>query len=321
MTTSEKHPDVLPGAEERGFVDRLLEEYGSLQGLLFLLPALILLTGIVFIPAVRYALLLSFQEFTVNPDVANKWVGLDNYKYWLFGDGASLLRFSLRMSLLYVLVVVPLDLVMALGAALVMNENLPARPLFRGLTLAGYASPAAAAGLLFYLMEKAASYGIIYQMFDFFFKMPSSGGLIANQPWAFWGVVFAKVWRDFGFMYIVLLAGLQAIPKSLYEMAKVDGAGPVQRFRYVTLPHLRTVVVTVVMIRTVFTVGGIAIPWAITKGGPNDYTTFLGMAVFKISFVQWLLGRGATIGIFMAILTLPLIYLWVRYETEEVKEG
>lgn len=318
MTTSERH--TFGEGEERGLLDRVLEEYGSLQGVLFLLPSLILLGAIVFLPAIRYALLLSFQEFTVNPNQANNWVGLENYRYWLVGEGADLFRFSLRMSLIYVLVVIPLDLVMALGAALVMNESLPARPLWRGLTLAGYASPAAAAGLLFYLMEKAASYGIIYQMFDFFFQMPSSGGLVANTPWAFWGVVVAKVWRDFGFMYIVLLAGLQSIPKSLYEMSKVDGAGPVQRFRYVTLPHLRTVIVTVVMIRTVFTIGGIAIPWAITKGGPADYTSFLGVAVFKISFVNWFLGRGATLGIFMAILTLPLIYLWVRFEAEEVSE-
>lgn len=302
---------------DRSFYDRLLEEYGSLQGILFLLPTLMLLTGIVFYPMVVNGILLSFKQFTLNPDAVNPWVGLENYEYWLFGAGQDLFLFSIKMTLLYELVVVPFDLVVALAAALVMNESLPARPFWRGLMLAGYASPAIAAGLTFSIMEQAATYGIVYNTLNIFFDVPSSGGITSNTPWAFWGVVIAKVWRDFGFMYVVFLAGVQSIPSELYEIAKVDGAGPVQRFRFITLPHLRTVIVTVVMIRTVFTIGKVAIPWAVTQGGPVNYTTFLGVAIFKQAFLDWSMGQAAALGMLFAIGIIPLILIWVRTETED----
>jgi multiple sugar transport system permease protein len=150
-----------------------------------------------------------------------------------------------------------------------------------------------------------------------FFSVPASGGITSNSPWAFWGVVFAKVWRDFGFMYVVFLAGVQSIPSELYEIAKVDGAGPVRRFRHITLPHLRTIIVTVVMIRTIFTIGKVEIPWAVTKGGPVNYTTFLGVAIFKQGFLNWSLGRAAALGMMFSLAIIPLIVLWVRSETED----
>ena len=310
-------PEDRFGSEERTAVDRLLEEYGSLQGLLFLLPTLSILTLVVFYPMVVNGVLLSFKQFTISPEVVDPWVGLENYAYWLVGEGQALFLFSLKMTLLYEFVVIPLDLVVALGAALVMNETMPARPLWRGIMLAGYASPPIAAGLVFRTMEQAAAYGTIFNFLAPIFNISASGGIIANSPWAFWGVVFAKVWRDFGFMYVVFLAGVQSVPSELYEIAKVDGAGPIQRFRHITLPHLRTVVVTVVMIRTVFTVGKVAIPWAVTEGGPVNYTTFLGVAIFKNAFINWNMGRAAALGMVFAVMVVPLILIWVRTETGE----
>lgn len=305
---------------DRSIADRLLEEYGSLQGILFLLPTLILLGFIVFYPMIFNGVLLSFKQFTLDPALSDPWVGIANYEYWLFGGGQALFLFSIKMTLLYELVVVPFDLLVALAAALVMNEALPARPLWRGLMLAGYAAPPVAAGLTFAVMEQAASYGVVYNFLSVFFDIPASGGITSNSPWAFWGVVLAKVWRDFGFMYVVFLAGVQSIPRELYEIAKVDGAGPVQRFRYITLPHLRTIIVTVVMIRTIFTIGKVEIPWAVTQGGPVNYTTFLGVAIFKEGFLTWSLGRAAALGMLFSLAIIPLIILWVRTETEDYDE-
>lgn len=307
-----------------GIVDSILEEYGGVQGMLFLVPSLVLLAGIVFYPMVVNGFLLSFREFTLNPNLADPWTGLSNYEYWLLGGGQALFIFSLKMTILYELLVVPFDLVVALGAALLMNERfkLPGlgtetRPLWRGLMLAGYASPAIAAGLTWGIMEQAAQYGIVYQFFQIFFDIPASGGITGNRPWAFWGVVIAKVWRDFGFMYVVFLAGVQSIPSELYEISKVDGANPVQRFRYITLPHLRTVIVTVVMIRTVFTVGKLAIPLATTQGGPINYTRILGLVIYDVGFGEWALGRAAALGMMFAVAIVPLILIWVKTETED----
>lgn len=301
----------------RRTTSNVIEDQDSRQGILFLLPTLILISVIVFIPAVRYGLLLSFKQYTQDPNAVNPWVGLQNYEYWLVGEGSSLLLFSFKMTLLYELAVVPLGLVVALAAALVMNESMPARPLFRGLLLAGFATPPITAGLLFGFMGRAESYGVLYNFVTAFFSI-SGAGLTTNTPWAFWTVVVAKVWRDFGFMYVVFLAGLQSVPSSLYQMAKVDGAGPIQRFRYITLPHLRTVIITVVMIRTVFTIGYMAVPWGVTRGGPINYTSFLPVVVFKQAFVNWALGRAAALGMILMALVLPLLFIWIKLETEDL---
>jgi multiple sugar transport system permease protein len=303
--------------ERGGLADWLLDTFGSYQGVAFLLPTFILLTFIVFYPMFFNGILLSFQDYTLNPDVPNPWVGLRNYQYWLLGAGQALFLFSIKMTLMYEFIVIPLDLLMALGAALVLNETLPARPLWRGIMLIGYAAPPVAAGLTFAFMEQAAVYGVIYKIVNAIFNVPEQGGMIANTPWAFWGVIIAKVWRDFGFMYVVFLAGVQSIPRELYEIAKVDGAGPLQRFRYITLPHLRTIIVTVVMIRTVFTIGKIDIPWAITRGGPTNQTTFWGILIFKEGFIERSLAQAAALGIMLAIVVIPLIIVWVRSETED----
>ncbi|MFB6197550.1 MAG: carbohydrate ABC transporter permease, partial [Halobacteriaceae archaeon] len=173
---------------------------------------------------------MSFRAFTLSPNVADPWVGLENYQYWLIGNGASFLAHSTRITLLLVMVILPLDIIFGLGTAMVVSEKLPVRSFWRGVMLAGYASPSIAAGLVFDLMQKNAPYGIIYNALNTVFAMPEVGGMASSIPWAFWGLVMATVWRDFGLVYIILLAGLQSVPDELYEISRVDGAGPIQRF-------------------------------------------------------------------------------------------
>lgn len=304
--------------EDRSLASRLLDEYSSLQGLVFIAPTLAILTGIIFWPMFNDAFLLSFKEYTLSLSEPNPWIGLENYRYWITGNGSELLYFSIKQTILYEFIVVPLDLLVAMAIAIVLNENYPARWFWRGFALTGYASPTVAAGLVFAVMADAASYGVIYHLFNFFFDIPAQGGLTSNSPWAFWVVVFAKVWRDFGFMFIIILAALQSIPDALYEISRVDGAGPFQRFRHITLPHISTAVVTVVMIRTVFTVGKLEIPYAVTRGGPVNQTTVLALLMFRASSgFRENLGRVAALGIMFVLVLVPLIAMWIKLETEE----
>ncbi|MFB6160244.1 MAG: carbohydrate ABC transporter permease [Haloferacaceae archaeon] len=304
--------------EDRSLFSRLLDEYSSLQGLVFIAPTLAILTGIIFWPMFNDAFLLSFKEYTLSLSEPNPWIGLENYRYWIVGNGSQLLYFSIKQTILYEFIVVPLDLLVAMSIAIVLNENYPARWFWRGFALTGYASPTVAAGLVFAVMADAASYGVVYHLFNFFFEVSQQGGLTSNSPWAFWVVVFAKVWRDFGFMFIIILAALQSIPDALYEISRVDGAGPFQRFRHITLPHISTAVVTVVMIRTVFTVGKLEIPYAVTRGGPVNQTTVLALLMFRASSgFRENLGRVAALGIMFVVVLVPLIAMWIKLETED----
>lgn len=288
----------------------------STQGLVYLLPTFALLSVILFVPLVEYGILLSFQEYSPGTP-GTTWVGFEHYEYWLLGDGSSLLLLSIKMTFLYEIAVISLVIVLGLATALVFNQPLPARPFLRGLMIAAFATPMAAAAVVWRYLAHPSSYGVISNFLTDLGLTFGGGGIMSNAPWAFWIVVTAKVWRDFGFAYIIFLAGLQSIPNSLFEMAKADGAGPIQRFRFIILPHLRSLVLIVVVIRTVPTIANVVLPLGLTGGGPVNYTTFVGLLLFSTGFIKWELARAAALGMMLLAVLIPLIFLWVRLETEE----
>ncbi len=118
--------------------------------------------------------------------------------------------------------------------------------------------------------------------------------------------IIANIWKGFPFFMVSLLAGLQAIPKELYEAAQVDGASPLQQFLHVTLPGLRNVILIVCTLSTLWTFGLFELLYILTGGGPGDASKVLPIRVYETGITMYQFGKGAA----MAILTVPLISLW-----------
>jgi multiple sugar transport system permease protein len=126
-------------------------------------------------------------------------------------------------------------------------------------------------------------------------------------------VIAATVWKMFPFMFVVLYAGLQAIPLEEIEAAKIDGAGAFQRFGYVTLPNMREIITLATVLEFVWQFQYLTIIWATTKGGPIDRTTTLPILIYRYAFRGSMdMGYGSTIGVFWLLFLLGFSIVYVR---------
>jgi multiple sugar transport system permease protein len=134
---------------------------------------------------------------------------------------------------------------------------------------------------------------------------------LSNPRLAFAAICLAIVWKASSFVALVLLAGLQAIPRELYESAEVDGAGAWQRFRRVTLPMLRPAIVVALIFRTITAIQTFDIPYAMTGGGPGDSTETLAMYIQKttIDYLDFGYGSALAVMMFAASALATAVYL------------
>jgi ABC-type sugar transport system permease subunit len=134
----------------------------------------------------------------------------------------------------------------------------------------------------------------------------------SQMPHAFASVIFAHVWREFPLAVILFLAGLQAIPPEYYDAAKVDGAGKLARFWYITLPSLRPTLLVVLVYETMIGLAVFDLVYVLTGGGPGTGTTLAAWLVWTTTFKSLNLGRGAALSFIIAIALSILVLLFLR---------
>ncbi|MEU6731435.1 sugar ABC transporter permease [Nonomuraea wenchangensis] len=268
-------------------------------GLLFVLPMLVLFLIFRIFPSLGAAG-MSLTNWNIGGDwefvgAANYARLLDDVNFWL----------SLRVTLVYVAVYVPLTLLVALGTALLLNQVVFLRGLFRGMLFLPYVTSFVLAGII---------WRWIYE-FDGLIN-----GLLAKAdlgPVAFLeqsGVVLpalavVSVWKGFGYSMLILLAGLKAIPSSYMEAARVDGASAWQRFRRITLPLLKPTIFFVVVIETISAFQTFDTVYVMTGGGPARATYTLIYGIYDYGFRSFDFGYAATLGmvLFAIVLIVSLV--------------
>jgi multiple sugar transport system permease protein len=282
-----------------------LERAERRLGYALLAPALLLLSAVVLYP-IATLLWTSTQQLHLAQPWLEGFVGWENYaramddpRFWS----------ALGVTLIYVGVTVPGAILCGLGLALL--ANLPFRvkwPVRLGLLLP-WALPLVFAGLIF------------RWFFEYEQGIVNAGlGLLGIERlrWlstpdlAFIATSTAIVWKSSSFVALVLLAGLQAIPASLYEAASVDGASAWQRFRHVTLPMLRPAIVVALIFRTITAIQTFDIPYAMTGGGPGHSTETLAMYVHRTTIDVLDFGYGSALAALMFLLSLALTSLYIR---------
>ncbi len=273
----------------------------ALWGYLLVIPALVLLIGLVAYPFF-YAIYISFTSRIVGDP--GHWIGLDNFRY--LSKTASFEK-TIRNTITLVVVSDILKLVFGLGLALILNEQLRGRGFFRALVLLPWAMPGFVAFLVWRLLFTPIGGGINLIL--------SETGIdnsyidwLGQKSTAMPAVIIATVWRGFPFWCISFLAALQTVPPELYEAAKIDGASAVQRFHSVTLPHLRHVILVVVLLSSIWTANSFENIWLMTQGGPSDATmVFPVLAYFGMQTQR--LGEAAAVSVAMIPALLILVVL------------
>ena len=178
---------------------------------------------------------------------------------------------------------VAVQFALGLAIALLFHRGFPGAAWLRGLVLAGWILPPMVVGALWKWMF-ATEYGVV----NFF--MTGLGFVEQGIYWlsdpgmALLSVTIANIWFGLPFNVILLSAGLSAIPDDLYEAAELDGAGPLARMWYITIPLLKATMLAVICIGTIYTMRAFDLIWAMTKGGPVDATTILPLWSYKLSF-------------------------------------
>jgi ABC-type sugar transport system permease subunit len=193
-----------------------------------------------------------------------------------------------------------------------MLANLPFKRKWpvRLALLLPWALPLSFAGLIFAWFFHT-EYGIVNDILRRFGKEETTMWLLSPN-WAFAAICFTVIWKSSSFMALILLAGLQMIPKSLYEAAEVDGASKWQQFWQITIPMLMPSIIVALIFRTITALQTFDIPYTMTKGGPGNSTETLAMLIHKTTIDYLDVGYGSTLAVFMFLISMFITAFYLK---------
>ena len=269
-------------------------------GTLFMLPAAVFLICLLAYP-LGLGVWLGFTDTKIGRE--GIFIGLENYEF-LWAD--SVFWLSVFNTIVYTVVASALKFGLGLWLALLLNQHLPFKSLFRAIVLLPWVVPTVLSALAFWWIYDSQFSIISWSLMQL--------GLI-QQPINFLGdpinarisVIVANVWRGIPFVAISLLAGLQTISPSLQEAASLDGATNWQRFRHVTLPLLTPIIAVVMTFSVLFTFTDFQLIYVLTKGGPVNATHLMATLSFQRGIPGGQLGEGAAIAVAMVPFLLGAI--------------
>ena len=277
--------------------------------MVFVLPGIVLLILVLGWPAIT-SILYSFET----EQVGDAAFTLSNY--------ASLIKDPFFKTTfwntgIFVFFSVAAHMVLGLAVAMILNRALPAKPLFRVIALLPWVVPDVVAGIIWKWMLDPI-YG---SMNDLLLKLGIINNPVewlSNPKLAMASVVVVNLWRGFPFVMLILLAGLQSIPKHLYEAAAIDGAPRLQQFIHITLPGLRKMIVVALALDIVWEVRRFGLIQAMTQGGPGILTEVLSTYTYKQYFQFFRFEYASAISVVMTIvlLLISLPYIWMISQEE-----
>ena len=276
-------------------------------GYLFIAPIVILVLSLVAYPFC-YAIYLSMtQKYVGMPPL---FVGLENYVR-LASDG--FFRRAVANSFVFTFASVAVKLVLGIGMALVLTSKIRFRSFWTGVLLVPWVAPTVVSALNF-LWIYDYSLGVLnYLLVRVFGILPQGVGWLSEPGTAMASVIAVNIWRGFPFFGISFLAGMKGIPGELYEAAAVDGASVVQRFRHVTIPGIRNILIIVVLLSTIWTFNDFAIVYILTKGGPGGSTMVLPVFTYEMAFGAQRLGEAIAAALYMLPPLAFVIVVLARY--------
>ena len=287
-------------------VSNLRDPSEKTLALLLLAPAFLLLALIVVYP-IGKLIYNSFFDLRLSGGAGVKFIGFDNYTdVWKDKDFWN----ATKNTLLITLITVPGALVVGMGLALLANLPFKRKWPVRLALLLPWALPLSFAGLIFAWFFHT-EYGFVNDVLRRFGKDETTMWLLSPR-WAFTAICLTIIWKTSSFMALILLAGLQMIPKSLYEAAEVDGASTWQQFWQITIPMLMPSIVVALIFRTITALQTFDIPYTMTKGGPGNSTETLAMLIHKTTIEYLDLGYGSTLAVFMFLISLCVTAVYLK---------
>lgn len=298
---------VVAPPRRRARFGRSSLETSNAAGWLFVAPAVVLVFVFFFLP-VAASLLLSVTDFdiyAVGDASLARFVGLRNYGHLL---ASPEFWQALKNTFVFALVGGPLTVAASLAAALLVNAKAARfRGVFRTVYFIPFVTTLVAVSVVWrYLYHP--QYGLI----DYLLAKVGVRGpdWLGDPHWALAAIILMSVWKNFGYNMLIFIAGLQSIPGELYEAAQLDGAGPLLRFRHVTVPMLGPTLLFVGVITMIGYFQLFAEPYVMTQGGPLGATTSMVLLMYQEGFRWWRMGYAASLAFVLFIVML----LWTAIQ-------
>ncbi len=271
---------------------------------LFTAPAVLLLLVLVAYPLLRVLWEAVRYVNLVNPTVQG-FAGLENFRTILQDDDFLP---ALGNTVLWTALSVTGEYALGLVSALALARNVRGRGAFRALIIVPWVIPIVVAGLTWTWML-TPEYGILNHWLVQLGVIRQPIAWLGQPSTALFTVTLVNIWRSFPFYTISLLAALQAVPPELHEAAAVDGAGTWMRFRVITLPHIRTVSLTLILIHVIWTAINFDFIWVMTQGGPLDASETLPIMIYRYAMQQFDVGAACALASMMMGFMASIVFV------------
>src|SRR5579864_7609353 len=288
---TERLPVVAQATRRRASLSALLDRQDVFSWLMMALP-LAFLAALVGYPFF-YGILLSLEDRPVAH--AGTFIGLKNFETNL--HDAIFWRVTIN-TFVYTAVTTVLKMVGGLALALAMNQNFRMKNLVRALLLLPFIIPTVLSTVAWLWMLDPAFSVVNRLLVTLGWPKPGPSWL-GNPTLAMVSIIAINTWRGLPFYGITLLAGLQTVPSELYDAAAIDGAGGWHRFRFITLPLLRPIILIVTLFSVIFTFADFQLVYVLTHGGPQNATHLFATYAFDIGMLAGQLGLGASVALTM----------------------
>jgi len=266
---------------------------------LAILPVCILLIMFTFYPLLRlFCMSLNFVTIE-GGKLVEKWIGLNNY-ISVFQD--KIFRIAFFHSLFYIFTSVPLEIIIAFLLAMLVS-NIKKSTFYRTIFIIPLLIPPVVNGTMWGLMYNP-HYGLI-NMINNFLGLPYQYWL-SNSSTALMGVVVVSVWQWCGYSFLLLLAGLQSIPKNIFEAAKIDGANGLNLITGIVIPILKPIILITLMFRIIYAFKAFGLFYVLTGGGPGYSTEILNTYIQKVFMTEQRIGFGSAASV-ISILIIGII--------------
>lgn len=274
-----------------------------LETIQYLAPALIVMAVVLVYPLIN-TFRLSFFSYTIAGGM--RFIGFENYLNILTDNTFYT---ALQNTLLYTVVVLIIEISLGFILANILNKNFPGRGIIRGLLMIPMLASPIVSGIIWRFMYNP-DFGIINY---FLTQLGLSPQVWTGDPkTALLSCMIVDIWEYTPFVMLLLLAGLQSIPKEQYEAAEIDGAGFFGKLKYITIPFLRPMLLIVLLLRTMDSIKIFDQVYALTGGGPGISSLTLGVYAYTKGFRNFYLGYAASISWVLALITMVISIIYIR---------
>lgn len=271
---------------------------------LLVLPGIALMAAVVAYPLVTALVTAFFKQSLIVP--GREFVGLQNIIDVLQGDFLQLLQ----QTLVFTVGTTLAPFVIGFGLALALNTRIRGAKVMRGLMLIPWLVPGVVVSFLWMWIFNA-NYGVMNAILEPFGIDPQAW--LAQPGSAMFAVIIAKTWQSFPWMMVMLLAGLQTVPKELHEAAEMDGAGTIRRFFSITVPQLKGIIGLVLLLEFIWNFQHFDIIYVLTGGGPAGSTQTFATSVYETAFHGFDLGHAGALGLLWLVLLMGVVVVYIRF--------